>query len=80
MPTPSRAGILTTASNLLFSGDGEGNLLALDRVQANRSGGIRWVRPARHLASDPCSTVASTCRPSGTTLTAWALPESPTAR
>jgi alcohol dehydrogenase (cytochrome c) len=38
MPTPSRAGILTTASNLLFSGDGDGNLLALD----SRSGKLLW--------------------------------------
>ena len=38
MPTPSRSGILTTASNLLFSGDGDGNLLALD----SRSGKLLW--------------------------------------
>ena len=46
-----RAGLLTTASNLIFSGDNEGNLLALD----SRNGKLLWRlsdgrEPARHLA------------------------------
>src|SRR5438128_3568229 len=36
--TPSTAGLLTTASGLIFSGDAEGNLLALD----SRNGKLLW--------------------------------------
>ena len=36
--SPSTSGILTTASSLLFSGDADGNLLALD----SRSGKLLW--------------------------------------
>ena len=36
--SPSTSGILTTASGLLFSGDADGNLLALD----SRSGKLLW--------------------------------------
>jgi alcohol dehydrogenase (cytochrome c) len=36
--TPSTAGLLTTASGLIFSGDGDGNLLALD----SRGGKLLW--------------------------------------
>ena len=35
---PSTAGVLTTASGLIFTGDGEGNLLALD----SRKGKLLW--------------------------------------
>jgi len=35
---PSTSGLLTTASNLIFSGDAEGNLLALD----SRNGKLLW--------------------------------------
>ena len=38
LPTPATAGLLTTASNLIFSGDNEGNLLALD----SRTGKLLW--------------------------------------
>ena len=36
--TPSTAGLLTTASGLIFSGDAEGNLLALN----SRDGKLLW--------------------------------------
>jgi alcohol dehydrogenase (cytochrome c) len=36
--SPSTSGVLTTASGLLFSGDGDGNLIALD----SRSGKLLW--------------------------------------
>ncbi len=75
MPTPSRAGILTTASNLLFSGDGDGNLLALD----SRTGKLLWryqmgsplhgTSPITYLLDGRQHLLV----PSGTTLTAWAL-------
>jgi len=77
MPTPSRSGILTTASNLLFSGDGDGNLLALD----SRSGKLLWryqmgatlhgTSPVTYMLDGRQHLLV----PSGTTLTAWTLPE-----
>jgi len=77
MPTPSRSGILTTASNLLFSGDGDGNLLALD----SRTGKLLW---RYQLGSNLHGTSPVTYMldgrqhllvPAGTTLTDWTLPE-----
>ena len=84
MPTPSRAGILTTASNLLFSGDGDGNLLALD----SRTGKLLWrfQMGALLYGTSPITYVLDGRQhllvPSGTTLTAWALPagQQPAAR
>jgi alcohol dehydrogenase (cytochrome c) len=76
-PTPSRAGILTTASNLLFSGDNEGNLLALD----SRSGKLLWqYQMGSNLHGTSPVTYMLDGRqhilvPSGTTLTSWALPD-----
>ena len=77
MPTPSRAGILTTASNLLLSGDGDGNLLALD----SRTGKLLWryqmgatlhgTSPTTYMLDGRQQLLV----PSGTTLTAWALPD-----
>jgi alcohol dehydrogenase (cytochrome c) len=74
---PSTSGLLTTASGLIFSGDTEGNLLALN----SRSGELLW----RYQMGSPLhGTSAITYMldgrqhilvPSGTTLTAWALPE-----
>lgn len=76
MPTPSRAGILTTASNLLFSGDGDGNVLALD----SRSGKLLWhyqmgsqlhgTSPITYMLDGRQQLLV----PAGTTLTAWSLP------
>lgn len=76
-PTPATAGLLTTASGLIFSGDAEGNFLALD----SKSGKLLW----RHqMGSALHGTSAVTYMldgrqqvlvPAGTTLTAWALPD-----
>ena len=76
-PTPSRAGILTTASNLLFTGDGEGNLLALN----SRTGTLLWryqmgatlhgTSPVTYMLDGKQQLLV----PAGTTLTAWALPD-----
>jgi alcohol dehydrogenase (cytochrome c) len=81
LPTPSRAGILTTASNLLFSGDGEGNLLVLD----SRSGKLLWryqmgatlhgTSPVTYMLDGRQHVLV----PAGTSLTAWALPQEATA-
>jgi alcohol dehydrogenase (cytochrome c) len=75
--TPSTAGLLTTASGLIFSGDAEGNLLALD----SRSGKLLW----RYQMGAPMHGTSPTTYmvdgrqqvlvPAGTTLTAWALPQ-----
>jgi alcohol dehydrogenase (cytochrome c) len=74
--TPSTSGLLTTASGLVFTGDSDGNILALD----SRSGKLLW----RYQMGAPLhGTSAITYRidgrqhvlvPAGTTLTAWALP------
>jgi alcohol dehydrogenase (cytochrome c) len=72
----STAGLLTTASNLIFSGDSEGNLLALD----SRSGKLLWryqmgatlhgTSPVTYMLDGRQHILV----PAGTTLTAWALP------
>jgi alcohol dehydrogenase (cytochrome c) len=74
--TPSTAGLLTTASGLIFSGDAEGNLLALD----SRSGKLLWryqmgapmhgTSPITYMLDGRQHVLV----PAGTTLTAWALP------
>jgi len=79
MPTPSRGGILTTASNLLFSGDNEGNVFALD----SRNGKLLWryqlganlygTSPTTHMVDGRQILLV----PSGTTLSSWALPDVP---
>jgi len=79
MPTPARGGIMTTASNLLFSGDNEGNVFALD----SRNGKLLWqYQLGANLYGTSPTTIMVEGRqmllvPSGTTLTAWALPEVP---
>jgi alcohol dehydrogenase (cytochrome c) len=75
--TPSTTGLLTTASGLLFGGDAEGNLLALD----SRTGKLLW----RYQMGSPLHGTSPTTYmidgrqhilvPSGTTLTSWALPQ-----
>ena len=75
--TPSTSGLLTTAAGLIFSGDAEGNLLALD----SRSGMLKW----RYQLGAPMHGTSPTTYivdgrqhvlvPAGTTLTAWALPQ-----
>jgi alcohol dehydrogenase (cytochrome c) len=75
--TPSNAGLLTTASNLIFSGDAEGNLLALD----SRNGKLLWryQMGANLHGTSPITYMVDGRQhvlvPAGTTLTAWALPE-----
>ncbi len=76
-PDPSTSGLLTTASGLIFSGDSDGNLLALD----SRSGELLW----RYQMGSPMHGTSPITYmldgrqhvlvPAGTTLTAWALPE-----
>jgi alcohol dehydrogenase (cytochrome c) len=73
----STAGLLTTASGLIFSGDSEGNLLALD----SRSGKLLWryqmgatlhgTSPVTYMLDGRQHILV----PAGTTLTAWALPQ-----
>ncbi len=75
--SPSTAGLLTTASGLIFSGDAEGNLLALD----SRSGKLLWryqMGAAMHGTSPTTYMLDGRQHvlvPAGTTLTAWALPQ-----
>ena len=74
---PSPIGLLTTASNLIFSGDSEGNLLALD----SRNGKLLWryqmgstmhgTSPITYMLDGRQQVLV----PAGTTLTAWALPQ-----
>lgn len=76
LPTPSRAGILLTASDLLFTGDGEANLIVLN----SRTGKLLWryqmgatlhgTSPVTYMLDGKQHLLV----PSGTTLTAWALP------
>ena len=76
-PTLSSSGVLTTASGLVFAGDGDGNLLALD----SRSGKHLWhYQLGTALRNTSGTTYMLDGRqyllvPSGTTLTAFALPQ-----
>jgi alcohol dehydrogenase (cytochrome c) len=75
--SPATAGLLTTASGLIFSGDNEGYLLALD----SRTGKLLWrYQMGAKLHGTSVTTYMLDGRqhvlvPAGTTLTAWALPE-----
>jgi alcohol dehydrogenase (cytochrome c) len=77
--SPSTAGLLSTASDLIFSGDAEGNLLALD----SRTGKLLWryQMGANMHGTSPVTYMVDGRQhllvPAGTTLTAWALPEVP---
>jgi alcohol dehydrogenase (cytochrome c) len=74
---PSTAGLLTTASGLIFSGDNDGNVLALD----SRSGTLLWrYQMGANLHGTSAISYMVDGRqhvlvPAGTTLTAWALPQ-----
>jgi alcohol dehydrogenase (cytochrome c) len=74
---PSTSGLLSTASGLLFGGDAEGNLLALD----SRTGKLLWryYMGATLHGTSPVTYMLDGRQhilvPSGTTLTAWALPD-----
>jgi alcohol dehydrogenase (cytochrome c) len=76
-PTTSSSGVLTTASGLVFAGDGDGNLIALE----SRTGKPLW---HYQLGSALRSTSGTTYMlddrqyllvPSGSMLTAFALPQ-----
>jgi len=75
--SPSTAGLLTTASGLIFSGDNDGNLLALD----SRGGKLLWryQMGANMHGTSPITYMLDGRQqllvPAGTTLTAWALPQ-----
>jgi alcohol dehydrogenase (cytochrome c) len=74
--TPSTAGLLTTASGLVFTGDADGNLIALD----SKNGKLLW----RYQMGAPLHGTSVVTYmvdgkqhvlvPAGTTLTAWSLP------
>jgi alcohol dehydrogenase (cytochrome c) len=78
-PTPSASGLLTTAANLIFSGDNEANVLALD----SRNGKLVWRHQlgANMHGTSPITFMLDGRQfvvvPAGTTLTAWALPDMP---
>jgi len=73
----STAGLMTTASGLIFSSDGDGNLLALD----SRDGKLLWryQMGATMHGTSPITYMVDGRQhvlvPAGTTLTAWALPQ-----
>ena len=75
--SPSTSGLLSTASGLIFSGDAEGNFLALD----SKSGKLLWrfqMGSALHGTSAITYMLDGRQQvvvPAGSTLTAWALPE-----
>jgi alcohol dehydrogenase (cytochrome c) len=75
--SPSSAGVLSTAAGLIFTGDAEGNLLAVD----SRTGKLLWhYQMGANLHGTSPTTYMIDGRqhllvPSGTTLTAWALPQ-----
>jgi len=77
--SPSTSGVLTTASGLVFSGDAEGNFLALD----SHTGKLLWrfqMGSALHGTS-PITYMLDGRQhvlvPAGNTLTAWALGDVP---
>jgi alcohol dehydrogenase (cytochrome c) len=75
--SPATAGLLTTASGLIFTGDNDGYLLALE----SRTGKLLWrYQMGAKLHGTSATTYMLDGRqhllvPAGTTLTAWALPE-----
>jgi alcohol dehydrogenase (cytochrome c) len=77
--SPSTSGLLSTASGLIFSGDAEGNFLAIDA----RSGKFLWrfqMGSALHGTSAITYMLDGRQQvlvPAGTTLTAWALSDIP---
>ncbi len=75
--TPATAGLLSTASGLIFSGDNEANLLAID----SRSGKFLWryQMGSKLHGTSPITYMLDGRQhllvPAGTTLTSWALPD-----
>jgi alcohol dehydrogenase (cytochrome c) len=74
--SPSTSGLLSTASGLIFTGDSDGNVIAVD----SRNGKLLW----RYQMGAPLHGTSATTYmvdgkqhvliPAGTTLTAWSLP------
>ena len=76
-PTPSMAGVLSTASGVVFAGDHEGNFMAFDSETGKNlwhypTGSRVWGAAAMTHMLDGRQYVLI---PAGTTLTAFALPE-----
>ena len=74
--TPSMAGVLSTASNLVFGGDMDGNMMAFDAVSGKnlwhfQTGSGIYAAPITYMLDGRQFVVL----PSGTTLFAFALPE-----
>jgi alcohol dehydrogenase (cytochrome c) len=78
-PAASSAGLLSTASGLLFTGDSDGNLLALD----SKNGKLLWhyQMGAALYSTSPITYMLDGRQqvlvPAGATVTAWALPDAP---
>ncbi len=77
-PTASLAGVMSTASGLVFAGDKEGYFNAFDAQHA--ASGCGRTAPARRSGAPPACTYMLDGRqyvliPSGNTLVAFALPE-----
>ncbi len=77
-PTPPWAGVLSTASGVVFSGTNEGHAIAADA----KTGAELWRYPTGSSIYAPPTTYLVDGRqfvviPSGTTLTAFALPSKP---
>jgi alcohol dehydrogenase (cytochrome c) len=75
-PTPTSAGLMSTASGLVFAGDSEGNFIALDA----RTGKDLWHYQTGSAIFGSANTYMLDGRqyvllPSGTNLTAFAVPE-----
>jgi alcohol dehydrogenase (cytochrome c) len=76
LPTPSLAGVTSTASGVVFAGDNEGNFNAFDartgkRLWSYRMGSLIWGAAATTFMLDGRQHVLM---PSGTTVVAFALP------
>lgn len=76
-PSPTFGGVMTTASGLVFAGDHEGNFMAFDARSGEnlwhyQTGSRIWGAAAMTYMLDGRQQVLI---PSGTTLTAFALPE-----
>jgi alcohol dehydrogenase (cytochrome c) len=79
LPTPSLAGVMSTASGLVFAGDNEGNFNAFDsrsgkRLWTYRMGSLIWGAAATTVMLDGRQLVLL---PSGNTIVAFGLPGQP---
>ena len=77
LPTPSLAGVMSTASGVVFAGDNEGNFNAFDartgkKLWSYRMGSLIWGAAATTFMLDGRQHLLM---PSGTTVVAFALPQ-----